>query len=281
MTQKDSLGDRMKRHEKVTQSDLMCRTPVIIRIDGKAFHTFAKRVARSDPTYGATPFSEAMHNCMVYTTEHLVRNIQGCVLGYTQSDEISLLLRDWDELETQTWFGNNLQKMVSVSASLASAAFNFYFHHEANVIPREPNLEKFGITVGVDITQADFATFDSRAYNLPKEEVVNYFIWRQQDASRNSVQMLGHHLFSQKQMHAKTNVQVQDMLMLEKGVNWNNMPTWAKRGTCVENAKHGEGVAINNEIPIFTQDRGYVSRFLMTPADVERQQEIETTLLEV
>jgi len=271
MTTKDSLGDRMKRYESTTQTDLLRRTPVIIRIDGKAFHSFAKRVSRVDPTYGATPFSQMMRDCMVFTTEHLVRNIQGCVLGYTQSDEISLLLRDWDELETQAWFGNNLQKIVSVSASLASQAFNFYFQQKTGVfeIPNTAtNLSIVGLkprNVTTPVMLADYATFDSRAFNLPKEEVENYFIWRQQDASRNSVQMLGHHLFSQKVMHGKNNSQVQDMLMLEKGVNWNDMPTWAKRGTCVENAKHGEGVVINTEIPIFTQDRSYISKFMKTP----------------
>lgn len=284
MTTKDSLGDRMKRYESTTQTDLLRRTPVIIRIDGKAFHTFAKRVARKDPSYGATPFSEVMRNCMVFTTEHLVRNVQCCVLGYTQSDEISLLLRDWDELETQTWFGNNIQKITSVSASLASQAFNYYFQQKSGVFLTEDSiLSRFGFgeaeTTGISL--ADYATFDSRAYNLPKEEVVNYFIWRQQDASRNSIQMLGHHLFSQKQMHGKNNSQVQDMLMLEKGVNWNDMPTWAKRGTCVENAKHGDGVVVNTEIPVFTQDRSYVGRFLKTPSDVAREQELETTLLTV
>ena len=253
---KDSLGDRMKKYEATTKTQLLGRTPVIIRIDGKAFHTFSKRITRFDPTMekSNTPFSVAMHEIMTQTTRTLVGNIQNCVLGYTQSDEISLLLRDWDTHETQQWFGGSHQKMVSVSASIATAAFNW---HAANIGFKQT-------------TFADMAQLDSRAYNLPKEEVTNYFIWRQQDASRNSVQMLGHHHFSQKQMHGKSNSAIQDMLMLEKGINWNDIPTWMKRGTCVVPEYFTAGV--DEEIPIFTQDRNYIERVLTTPKERETAQ---------
>lgn len=239
----DSLGDRMKKYESTTKLQLLGRTPVIIRIDGKAFHTFAKRITNFDVDMREqnTPFSGVMHNLMVETTRALVTNIQNCVFGYTQSDEISLLLRDWDTLETQQWFGGSHQKMVSISSSLATAAFNF-------------RATKAGFE---QTTFNDIAMFDSRVYNLPKEEVTNYFIWRQQDASRNSVQMLGHHHFSQKQMHGKSNSEVQDMLMLEKGINWNDLPTWMKRGTCVT-----PDYVIDEDIPIFTQSREYVETHL-------------------
>lgn len=239
----DSLGNRMKKYESTTKLQLLGRTPVIIRIDGKAFHTFAKRITNFDADMREqnTPFSGVMHNLMVETTRALVANIQNCVFGYTQSDEISLLLRDWDTLETQQWFGGSHQKMVSISSSLATAAFNF-------------RATKAGFE---QTTFNDIAMFDSRVYNLPKEEVTNYFIWRQQDASRNSVQMLGHHHFSQKQMHGKSNSEVQDMLMLEKGINWNDLPTWMKRGTCVT-SDH----TIDEDIPIFTQQREYVEAHL-------------------
>lgn len=246
----------MKGYEATTKHQLLSRTPVIIRIDGKAFHTFAKKITRFDPTMKNqdTPFSTTMHEVMVQTTRELVGSIQNCVFGYTQSDEISLLLRDWDTHETQQWFGGSHQKMVGVSASVATAAFNF---HAANI----------GFKQG---TFADMAQFDSRVYNIPKEEVTNYFIWRQQDASRNSVQMLGHYHFSQKQMHGKSNSAVQDMLMLEKGVNWNDIPTWMKRGTCVAPTYITAGVDEN--IPIFTQDRDYIDRMLVTPQEREHAQ---------
>jgi tRNA(His) 5'-end guanylyltransferase len=231
--------------------------PVIIRIDGKAFHTFTKRLKDVDPSVLVTPFSIKLHSIMDTTMVALYANTQTCVFGYTQSDEISLLLRDWDNFETQQWFGGNVQKMTSVSASIATAAFN--------------------LTYGKDIKQPDWfgdcALFDARVYNLPEQEVTNYFIWRQQDASRNSVQMLGHYHFSQKEMHGKNNSQVQDMLMLQKGVNWNDLPTWMKRGSCVyqapgwSEAMSNPGYFVDNEIPIFTQNRYYVNKRLNTPEE--------------
>lgn len=244
------LGIRMKEYEGVTQGELMRRTPVILRLDGRAFHTFTKKLSHLDP-HMVGPFSLLMNQVMVHTCINLVENIQNCVFAYTQSDEISLLLRDWDTLETQTWFGNNIQKIVSVSASIATAAFNHCMSKNEHTRP-------------VDF--CDFAQFDSRAYNIPNEEVVNFFIWRQQDASRNSVQMLGHHHFSQRDMHGKNNSEVQDMLMLQKSVNWNNIPTWMKRGTCV--FRTNDGPYCDHEIPIFTQNRSYVSDHLLTPSEI-------------
>lgn len=238
---KDNLGSRMKTYEATTKNFLLRRTPVIIRIDGRAFHTYSKRFNKLVPN-AETPFNEYMHELMVVTTKELVNGIQNCVFGYTQSDEISLLLRDWDQNETQQWFGGSVQKIVSVSASIATAAFN-YWNHREQYTPKN---------------FSDMAQFDSRVYNLPEAEVVNYFIWRQQDASRNSVQMLGHHHFSQREMHGKSNSEVQDMLMLQKNINWDDLPTWMKRGTCFT----PDGA--DEEIPVFTQDRFYVAQHLET-----------------
>lgn len=246
----DSFGDRMKRYEHVTRTHLTRRTPVIIRVDGQAFHTFCKLLPKNPDT----PYNDQMNEAMTFTAYSLVRSIQGCVLAYKQSDEISLLIRDWDTIETQAWFDYNIQKMVSISASIASNAFNAKIREQ-----------------GVD-TRGKYACFDARVFNIPKEEVANYFIWRQQDASRNSIQAYGHHFFSQKQMHGKNNSQVQDMLMLEKGVNWNDMPTWTKRGVCVthnnqspfSSAPHQD---VDMEIPVFTQDRQYIERFLEVQDD--------------
>lgn len=243
--QADSLGDRMKAAEVTTKQTLLRRTPVIIRIDGRAFHTYTKQLKKFDPSVKDTPFSIVMHDVMMAATRALVENVQNCVFAYTQSDEISLLLRDWDFHETQQWFSGGVQKMVSISAVIASNAFNLE-------MTKYKTLSSFN----------DYAQFDSRVYNLPKEEVTNYFIWRQQDASRNSVQMLGHFHFSQKQMHGKSNSQVQDMLMLQAGVNWNDLPTWMKRGSCIYDRL---GVVEDNDIPIFTQSRDYVERHLSSP----------------
>lgn len=260
--QGDSLGLRMKGYEAVTQSMLLRRTPVIIRIDGRAFHTFTKKLIDVDPSNGLTdldpslqetPFSIKLHDVMLATASILFNTVQGCVFAYTQSDEISLLLRDWDTHETQSWFGSNVQKIVSISASIATAAFNYSYDRN---IQAPKNF-------------SDLAQFDSRVYNVPFEEVANYFIWRQQDCSRNSIQMFGHFYFSQKQMHQKNNSEVQDMLMAGWNVNWNDFPTWMKRGSCIiKNPKWSEASSFNrtqidNEIPIFTQDRQYIEKLLI------------------
>lgn len=251
MTQEQTLGDRMKGYESVSQFRVMRRTPVIIRLDGRAFHTYTRRHLLDNK--GESPFSVDMMTCMVRTTEWLVANVQNCQMGYTQSDEISLLLRDWDEHQTQQWFDGKIQKMASVSASMATAAFNTF----ANT-----HIHKLSPPTYI----GDLATFDSRVYNLPCEEVCNYFIWRQQDASRNSVQMLGHHHFSQKEMHGKNNSEVQDMLMMRKGINWNDQPIWAKRGTVVfptaDRLSSADRIHVDKHIPIFTQDRSYIEKFL-------------------
>ncbi len=246
MSDKTSLGDRMKKYEGISQNSLMQRTPVIIRLDGKAFHTFTKRInSTNDTSLASAPFSEKLHWVMDQTNKVLCDNIQNVRIGYTQSDEISILITDWNKLTTDQWFGGNVQKTVSVAASIATAYFNRYFK-----------------LVFPDISTLAF--FDARVFNLPKEEVTNYFIWRQQDASRNSVQMLGHFHFSQTKLHCKNNSQIQDMLVLEKGVNWNDIDTWKKRGSCYHPHPLESDLDcwLDNEIPIFTQDRDYIEKYL-------------------
>ena len=104
------------------------------------------------------------------------------------------------------------------------------------------------------------AMFDSRCFNIPKEEVANCFIWRQQDATRNAIQLLGQNFFSAKDLHKKTCSDIQDMLMLDKGINFNNERTDFKRGACCYKQ---DGVwVVDKEIPIFTQDREYIERWL-------------------
>lgn len=238
---KDSLGTRIKTYESVSKSFLMKRTPVIIRIDGKAFHTFTKRFER--------PFSELMHQLMSYTTEKLVANIQNAKIAYTQSDEISILLNDWKSLHTDQWFDGNIQKIASISASLATGFFNAAYHkHVYENTYSDMNLTN------------ETAFFDARVFNVPKEDVVNYFIWRQQDASRNSVQMLAQAYFSHNQLQGKNNSQLQDMLMLEKGVNWNDTDAWKRRGSCVY--RNVDGIVADNNIPLFAADREYIEDHL-------------------
>lgn len=252
----DSLGNRMKSYENVWRHTLIRRTPVIIRLDGRAFHTFTKCLKTLDPDIkdGITPFSGIMHETMLFTAQAVMTSMQNAVFAYTQSDEISILLRDWDRHETEQWFDGTIQKIASVSASAASVAFNFYFGDV-----RKP------------LSISDLAQFDARVFNIPFEEVTNYFIWRQQDASRNSVQMLGHFHFSQKQIHGLNNIQVKAKLIDERGINWDNIDAWQKRGACLhENFYHGMGypkLIADKHIPVFTESRAYVERHLTPPPE--------------
>lgn len=259
---KDSLGDRMKEnYENRSKTYLTRRTPVIIRLDGKAFHTFTRGMKK--------PYDEIFHNTMNATMKYLCENIQGCKLGYTQSDEITLLLTDYDTLTTDAWFDYNVQKICSVSASMATMAFNRFFRDIFNKYDLDNQLD-YAKTL---FKKLDSAMFDARCFNIPEEEIVNCFIWRQNDATRNAIQMLGQCNFSHKELHGKSCNDIQDMLMLQKGINFNDMPTEFKRGVCcVKEVYQDPDVDIKDgacprtrwvldkEIPIFTQDRDYVER---------------------
>ena len=260
---KTTLGDRMKNnYENISRYYLTRRMPVIIRIDGKAFHTFTRGFKK--------PFDDIFVKTMQDTMKYLCENIQGCVLGYTQSDEISLVLVDYAELTTDAWFGNNLQKMCSVSASMATMAFNKFFY--GNMPADEENSGTYYKALEKG------AMFDSRVFTIPKEEVCNALIWRQQDATRNSIQSVGQANFSQKELHGKSCNNIQDMLMIQKGINWNDYDTTLKRGSCC--IKVDDGLTeydeagnicgytqrskwiIDNEIPIFSQNRNYIEKLI-------------------
>lgn len=287
MNKNDALGNRMKTYENVTRNYLTRRMPVIIRIDGKAFHTFTRGFKK--------PFDDIFVKSMQDTMKYLCENIQGCVLGYTQSDEITLVLVDYQNRDTSAWFDNNIQKMVSVSASMATLAFNNAFCENS----RDYLQKFFDQHRKDDIEFIELmckklwaAMFDSRVFTLPKEEVVNCLIWRQQDCVRNSIQSVGQANFSHKQLEGKNCSDIQDMLMTEKGINWNDYPTHLKRGSCCikedyfipsENGKSirfPEGCSnpftddeiekgtwrtrwvIDNEIPIFTQNKDYINKLI-------------------
>lgn len=251
------LGDRMKEYENVNRFYLTRRMPLIIRIDGRAFHTFCKGFKK--------PYDKLFAESMQTTALNLCKNVEGCKLAYTQSDEISLLLTDYDELETQAWFDKNLQKIVSISASLATLYFNKAFndlsdewferYYEAWNNSKED--DKYFVTL---CNKQFKATFDSRAFCVPKEDVVNYFIWRQKDAVRNSINALGQANFSHKSLQGLNVNQVQDKLINEKGINWNEQPTEVKRGICC--IKGENGWKIDKEIPIFTENREYIERYI-------------------
>jgi tRNA(His) 5'-end guanylyltransferase len=234
----DDLGTRMKTfYEGIPKTRLMRRVPVAIRIDGKAFHTFTKGFKK--------PFDTILIKSMQETTQYLCKNIQGCVLGYTQSDEITLILIDYQTFTTSAWFDYEVEKMCSVAASMATMAFNKFFRnnvenfiqdcatdYETQGLCGEGTVE-YGLCKTYEKALEQGAMFDARVFNIPKEEVTNLIYWRQLDATRNSIQMVGQAYFSHNELQEKTCNMIQDMLHEQKGINWNDFPTHQKRGTCV------------------------------------------------
>lgn len=279
----DELGKRMKEfYEQVPKTRLVRRMPVAIRIDGKAFHSFTRGFAK--------PFDEVLIKAMQRTMQYLCENIQGCVLGYHQSDEITLILIDYRKLTSSAWFDYEVQKMCSISASMATMAFNSYFERAVsdyhNNISRDEdgNLDREQYEQWKKYTSAlsKGAMFDSRCFNIPKEEVTNLIYWRQLDATRNSIQMVGQANFSHKELQNKSCNQIQDMLMTEKGINWNDFPVYQKRGSCCVKSnvtctfakEEDDGTVatgaterphwyIDNNIPIFKgEDREYIDELI-------------------
>lgn len=272
----DSLGDRMKRYEYVTRTYLTRRVPIIIRLDGKDFHTFTRGFDK--------PYDTVMMRAMEKTMAALCANIQGCVFGYTQSDEITLVVIDYQSINTDAWFGYNIQKMASVSASMATMEFNNAFKEalkeRIEFILSHPtvSIDRTHLYVLDSVAKKSCAMFDSRVFNVPKDEVCNCLIWRQQDATRNSIEAAGQRYFSHKQLMNKSCNDIQEMLFQEHGINWNDYPTAFKRGSAcyrvfeeVEVVDKADGEkkttarsrwVVDGDIPIFTQDRNFIERWI-------------------
>ena len=242
MPVQDQLGTRMKNfYENIPKTRLMRRTPVMIRIDGKSFHTFTKNFNK--------PFDNVLIKTMQDTMKYLCENIQGCVFGFTQSDEITLVLVDYKKLTSSAWLDYEVQKMCSISASMATMIFNKVFSnnvhmeimdYKSSMVPQSMEFQQKIMKYHEALTNAMVkgAMFDSRCFNVPKEEVTNFVYWRQLDATRNSIQMVGQANFSHKQLQGKSCNMIQDMLFTEKGINWNDLPIVKKRGSaCIKDAE--------------------------------------------
>ncbi len=260
----DKMGDRFKAYENCYRIYLPKRQVVVVRIDGRAFHSFTKGFAR--------PYDTIFADAMQQTALNLAENISGCKFVYTQSDEITLILTDYDNINTEPWFGNNLQKIVSVSAAMATYFFRQNFL--SNIVSRQEDANE----------QAHFkaygeklCVFDSRAFIIPREEVVNCLYWRQTDCIRNSIQLLGQANFSHNQLQGKNCNEIQEMLWQEKNINWAKEPNWFKNGTAIykkpmkiEHSLPDGTVAIvernkwfiDKNTPIFTKNREYVEKHL-------------------
>jgi len=251
---KDDLGNRLKsNYENRTRHYLPRRTYTLVRIDGKAFHSYTKNCEK--------PFDTGLMADMDSTAIDLCQEMQGAQFAFVQSDEISVLLTDFEGIKTEAWFDGNLQKIASVSASIATRAFN------AARIQRAMAYGEFNYEM-----LSSGACFDSRVFTVPDpEEVANEFLWRQQDASRNSIQMLARSLYSHKECENKNTSQLQEMCFT-RGHNWDKLETGKKRGRIVRKDVYKSAIpgttpadfversywVIDQGIPVFSQDRKYL-----------------------
>lgn len=273
----DNLGTRMKEfYEGVPKTKLMRRVPVAIRIDGKAFHTFTRGFQK--------PFDSILMASMQETMKYLCENIQGCVFGYTQSDEITLILIDYQKFTSSAWFDYEVQKVCSIAASMATMAFNKFFTKNVNYFEmtheHDDTINEYCTTL-VNAAEKG-ATFDARCFNIPKEEVANLVYWRQLDAMRNSVQMVGQANFSHKELQNKSCNDVQDMLIAQKAINWNFYPEDCKRGAaCIKLPPKEEVIDVptaaekpvrivvnrsswfvDTHMPILKEDWDYINKYI-------------------
>ena len=201
MSYTDSLGDRMKSHERITKTLLPRRTYTILRVDGRAFHTYLRGAAK--------PYDFGFMADMDHVAQALCAEVSGAVFAYTQSDEISVLATDFASVGTQPWFGGEVQKIASIAAATATAA----------LCTRRPDRP---------------AMFDARVFTIADwREVANYFVWRQRDAVRNSIAMAAQAQFSHQRLHGVNTGHMQELLWSEMGINWNDYPAGAKRGRVV------------------------------------------------
>lgn len=263
-----TLGERMKEYEKVSRIKLMRRTPVIVHLDGRAFHTWTRGLDR--------PFDRNLMNIIQKTMLALCEQIQGCVLGYTQSDEITLVLVDYQRMESMAWFDNQVQKLCSVAASIATSAFEKALHEEIETLDRDAQWYNQNSMLDKEtdcwkkaellIDKQFKANFDARAFNIPIHEVVNNLIWRQQDATRNSILSVAQSLYSHKELQGIGIKELQNKILTEKNINWNNYRTDEKRGIAA--IKDNEGKWFIDELtPIFTEDRDYINRLVYPESD--------------
>lgn len=239
-----TLGDRMKKYEEASRTVLTHGVPKIIRLDGKAFHTFTKSFKQ--------PYDSDIMESMCIAAQAVMKEIGGVArFAYIQSDECSICINDAITDISQPWYANQVQKMVSVSAAIMSVNFSYAITKK--------------ISHGDDLSH-NFKTalFDSRIFQVPTVgEVLNNMIWRQQDATRNSISQWSRSMFSHKELQGKNSSEMQDMMMA-KGFNWNDAPTWTKRGVVVykiPGEQDGQRTTWINDylIPIFTKDRNYIS----------------------
>jgi len=248
------LSDRMKQYENVNRHYLSLKDTddvIVVRVDGRAFHTYTRGAKE--------PFDEMLQSSMNEVARELCENIQNASFAYVQSDEVSIIVTP--SKESSLWFDGNIQKMCSISAAIASTRMTL----------ESPRI--FG--------KMRVAQFDSRVFAIPRDEVVNYLIWRQSDATRNSVQMLARSIFSHKQLLGKSSETMKQMVR-EAGRPWENEAIGSTRGRCIVKQSFQEQVEYVDkrtkevkhakaertrwipiwDIPCFVQDKSFVTQYI-------------------
>ena len=274
MNKKDSLGNRMKDYENCYRLYLPKRQSIIVRCDMRAGHNFTKGFSR--------PYDAVFAKSMWETTKQLCENIGGCVFGYTQSDEISLVLVDYKNINAEPWFDNNLQKIVSVSASMATYFFNKNFeeaikdeyvdwYSTGTVNDKKRKL----LNKHTQAYDSKLCVFDSRIFIVPREEVVNCLYWRQLDCVRNSIQSAGQANFSTRQLFKVKCNELQEKLFQEKNINWaRDYPAWFRNGVaCYKRPTEiatpdGKTITrgkwfLDTEIPMFSQNPDFINKWVI------------------
>jgi len=246
MSKEITLGERIKQYESASTIKLSPRSYVLVRLDGKKFSKYTKKVEK--------PFDSGLSDDMIETARQLCSELQCCRMAYTQSDEISLLFTDFENIKSQQLYDGRVDKINSIAASLATTIFN------------NLRLKRAISEEGFKLDSFIWANFDSRAFLIPNpNDVLNYFLWRQQDCTRNSVSMAGQAQFSHKELQGKNGGQIQDKLMLEKGINWNDYEVRFKRGTVIARKEYEKEPGVKRsrwealEPPIFSKDWTFLS----------------------
>jgi len=242
------LSDRMKGfYENCYRIFLPRRTYTIIRVDGKSFKSYTNNLNE--------PFDDGLINDMNEAAKYLCKNIQGSKFAYVQSDEISILITDFEKLTTSAWFDNNLLKMTSISASLATSKFNQLriYREMEEVFDQPTNI----LDVQKAIKDIKLAEFDSRVFQIStKIEVYNYFLWRQQDATRNSIQKVGQTFIGKNNLKNINCKNIQEILFTEKGINWNDYDPKYKRGRMISKNSDNKWDVV--DVPIFSQEQEFL-----------------------
>ena len=256
------IAERFKRYELVSEGHLYRRTPIIIRLDGNAFHAFTRKI------WGRT-WSADFHQCMANAVMPVMKKISGAKLAYMQSDEVSILLTDYDHLSTEAWFGYDLSKVISISSGMLSA----YFNKEMATFLGDRASESVGERKGSYNDTRNPVWFDARAFNVPREDVANYFVWRQMDAIRNSISFFTSQFWSHREMQGKS-CRLMLAMCESKGHDWNALPSWRKNGLVIRKgfAIGEDRWVLDHDCPTFTQDFNYIDRYV----NCEKDETVET-----